>query len=185
MAKTERSSVAATKVLAGASGYSFKEWKGSFYPEDQKPDGMLAFYAERLPTVEINNTFYRMPKTSVLETWAATTPADSGDNRRRAWFGCVYSVPLGPDVGTGHDLVFHRAPPAAPARVPGAAPYNAIVVALEEDPALRFVGNLVETPDGAINEIDPATIQIGDPVRVVFHRVEDVVLPRWVRVLNR
>jgi len=76
MASTERSSVAATKVLAGASGYSFKEWKGSFYPEDQKPDGMLAFYAERLPTVEINNTFYRMPKTSVLETWAATTPAD-------------------------------------------------------------------------------------------------------------
>jgi uncharacterized protein YecE (DUF72 family) len=64
MASTERSSVAATKVLAGASGYSFKEWKGSFYPEDQKPDGMLAFYAERLPTVEINNTFYRMPKTS-------------------------------------------------------------------------------------------------------------------------
>ena len=37
---------------------------------------MLAFYAERLPTVEINNTFYRMPKASVLETWAATTPAD-------------------------------------------------------------------------------------------------------------
>ena len=61
------------------------------------------------------------------------------------------------------------------------APYNAIVVALEEDPTLRFVGNLVETPDGAINEIDPATIQIGESVRVVFHRVEDVVLPRWVR----
>jgi uncharacterized OB-fold protein len=62
------------------------------------------------------------------------------------------------------------------------APYNAIVVALEEDPALRFVGNLVETPDGAINEIDPATIQIGDPVRVVFHRVEDVTLPRWTKI---
>ena len=61
------------------------------------------------------------------------------------------------------------------------APYNAIVVALEEDPALRFVGNLVETPDGAINEIDPTTIQIGDPVRVVFHRVEDVTLPRWTK----
>ena len=61
------------------------------------------------------------------------------------------------------------------------APYNAIVVALDEDPTLRFVGNLVETPDGAINEIDPATIQIGESVRVVFHRVEDVVLPRWVR----
>ncbi|HEV8094248.1 MAG TPA: DUF72 domain-containing protein [Burkholderiales bacterium] len=62
------------RLLAGASGYSFKEWKGSFYPEDIKPDAMLAYYAARLPTVEINNTFYRMPKTSVLENWAATAP---------------------------------------------------------------------------------------------------------------
>src|SRR5205807_2157336 len=62
------------RLLAGASGYSFKEWKGSFYPEDMKPDGMLAFYSARLPTVEINNTFYRMPKTEVLADWAATTP---------------------------------------------------------------------------------------------------------------
>jgi uncharacterized protein YecE (DUF72 family) len=63
------------KLLAGASGYSFKEWKGGFYPEKIKPEEMLAFYSGRLPTVEINNTFYRMPKTSVLENWAATTPA--------------------------------------------------------------------------------------------------------------
>jgi len=63
------------RLWAGASGYSFKEWKGSFYPETMKPDGMLAWYAERLPTVEINNTFYQMPKAAVLETWAATTPA--------------------------------------------------------------------------------------------------------------
>jgi uncharacterized protein YecE (DUF72 family) len=62
------------KVLAGASGYSFKEWKGNFYPEKMKPDEMLPFYSERLPTVEINNTFYRMPRTTVLENWAATTP---------------------------------------------------------------------------------------------------------------
>jgi uncharacterized protein YecE (DUF72 family) len=62
------------KLLAGASGYSFKEWKGSFYPEDMKPDGMLAFYSARLPTVEINNTFYRMPKVEMLENWARTTP---------------------------------------------------------------------------------------------------------------
>ena len=65
----------ASRILAGASGYSFKEWKGTFYPQDLKADAMLAFYAERLPTVEINNTFYRMPKTSMLENWAATTPA--------------------------------------------------------------------------------------------------------------
>ena len=61
-------------LLAGASGYSFKEWKGSFYPEKIKPEDMLKFYAERLPTVEINNTFYQMPKTAVLENWARLTP---------------------------------------------------------------------------------------------------------------
>jgi uncharacterized protein YecE (DUF72 family) len=64
-----------SRLLAGASGYSFKEWKGTFYPEKIGAEEMLAYYAERLPTVEINNTFYRMPKTSVLENWAAATPA--------------------------------------------------------------------------------------------------------------
>ena len=64
------------KLLAGASGYSFKEWKGTFYPDDMKPDGMLAWYSARLPTVEINNTFYQMPKTAMLENWARTTPPD-------------------------------------------------------------------------------------------------------------
>lgn len=62
------------KLLAGASGYSFKEWKGHFYPEAIKPDAMLAWYAARLPTVEINHSFYRMPQASVLENWAGSTP---------------------------------------------------------------------------------------------------------------
>jgi uncharacterized protein YecE (DUF72 family) len=62
--------------MAGASGYSFKEWKGTFYPSDLRPDGMLAWYSARLPTVEINNTFYRTPPASVLEGWAGATPAD-------------------------------------------------------------------------------------------------------------
>src|SRR3954471_15883228 len=64
----------AATIHAGASGYSFKEWCGSFYPDKMKPDAMLAWYAERLPTVEINNTFYQMPKASVLENWAKCTP---------------------------------------------------------------------------------------------------------------
>ena len=64
------------KLLAGASGYSFKEWKGVFYPEDIKTEEMLPYYAGRLPTVEINNTFYRMPKTSIFEHWAAAVPKD-------------------------------------------------------------------------------------------------------------
>ncbi len=71
-------------------------------------------------------------------------------------------------------------PPLLPAYAE-LAPYNVIVVALDEDPAIRFVGNLVTSADGAINEIDPATIVIGAPVRVVFAAVDDVTLPRWVR----
>ena len=61
------------------------------------------------------------------------------------------------------------------------APYNAIIVELEEDPSIRFAGNLVASADGAINEIDAATIEIGQPVHVVFHQIDDVFLPRWVR----
>ena len=64
----------AGRLLAGASGYAFKEWKGNFYPGDMKPEGMLAWYGARLPTVEINNTFYQMPKVAVLESWAQATP---------------------------------------------------------------------------------------------------------------
>lgn len=62
------------KLWAGASGYSFKAWKGSFYPEKLQPEAMLAWYAERLPSVEINSTFYQMPKAGVLEHWAQATP---------------------------------------------------------------------------------------------------------------
>jgi uncharacterized protein YecE (DUF72 family) len=64
----------ARRLLAGASGYAYKEWQGSFYPEKIKPEAMLAWYAERLPTVEINNTFYQMPKAAVCEHWAQCTP---------------------------------------------------------------------------------------------------------------
>jgi uncharacterized protein YecE (DUF72 family) len=64
------------RVLAGTSGFSYKEWKGSFYPEDLPAERMLAYYAERLPAVEINNTFYRMPKPALLESWAAEVPPE-------------------------------------------------------------------------------------------------------------
>ncbi len=60
----------------GTSGFSYKAWKGSFYPEDLSNDGMLAYYGERLNAVEINNTFYRMPKRSVLTDWASKVPDD-------------------------------------------------------------------------------------------------------------
>ena len=64
----------ARRLFAGASGYSYKEWCGTFYPDKMKPDEMLAWYSERLPAVEINNTFYRMPRTEMLRDWAVTTP---------------------------------------------------------------------------------------------------------------
>jgi uncharacterized protein YecE (DUF72 family) len=62
-------------LWAGASGYSYKEWKGPFYPQDLAADDMLAWYSQHLNTVEINNTFYRNPKREVLAKWAETTPA--------------------------------------------------------------------------------------------------------------
>ncbi len=62
------------KILAGTSGYAFKEWKGVFYPKELKDDGMLGYYASKFPAVEINNTFYRLPKTQVLLDWAAQVP---------------------------------------------------------------------------------------------------------------
>ncbi len=62
------------ELFAGTSGYSYKEWKGAFYPEDLPAGEMLGFYSGQLPAVEINNTFYRMPKRSVLESWAAQVP---------------------------------------------------------------------------------------------------------------
>lgn len=61
-------------LLVGTSGYSYKEWKGSFYPEKLPAREMLAFYGSKLPTVEINNTFYRLPQKSMLENWQAQVP---------------------------------------------------------------------------------------------------------------
>jgi uncharacterized protein YecE (DUF72 family) len=60
----------------GTSGYSYKEWLGNFYPESLSPKEMLRFYASRLPAVEINNTFYRLPKESVIASWAEQVPTD-------------------------------------------------------------------------------------------------------------
>ncbi len=63
-------------MRAGTSGFSYPGWKGSFYPEDCAASEMLAFYAGELPAVEINNTFYRMPKADVVASWREQVPAD-------------------------------------------------------------------------------------------------------------
>lgn len=62
------------KLWVGTSGYSYKEWKGNFYPEKFPNKDMLSYYAQQLTSVEINNTFYRMPKENVLESWAGQVP---------------------------------------------------------------------------------------------------------------
>ncbi|WP_279384284.1 DUF72 domain-containing protein [Geotalea toluenoxydans] len=63
-------------LYVGTSGYSYKEWKGTFYPRELPDRQMLHYYAGHFRAVEINNTFYRMPKVSVLETWASQVPAE-------------------------------------------------------------------------------------------------------------
>jgi uncharacterized protein YecE (DUF72 family) len=62
------------QLFTGTSGYSYKEWLGCFYPEKLPASAMLRYYAERFSTVEINNTFYRMPSESTLARWAEEVP---------------------------------------------------------------------------------------------------------------
>jgi len=62
-------------LQVGTSGFSYKEWKGNFYPEDLSAKEMLRYYGTRLPAVEINNTFYRLPQKSMLENWKEQVPA--------------------------------------------------------------------------------------------------------------
>jgi uncharacterized protein YecE (DUF72 family) len=61
-------------LLAGTSGYSYKEWLGHFYPDKLPASEMLRYYAEHFSTVEINNTFYRMPAESMLAQWVQQVP---------------------------------------------------------------------------------------------------------------
>ena len=61
-------------LRVGPSGYSYKEWKGSFYPDDLPAAKMLPYYAERFDSVEINNTFYRMPDEKMVAKWATQVP---------------------------------------------------------------------------------------------------------------
>jgi uncharacterized protein YecE (DUF72 family) len=61
-------------VLVGTSGYAYREWRGSFYPEKAKEKDMLRYYAGRFGAVEINNTFYRLPSRETLLRWASEVP---------------------------------------------------------------------------------------------------------------
>src|SRR6267378_3764188 len=62
------------QLRVGTSGYSYKEWKGNFYPDKLPDREMLSFYAKQFSTVEINHSFYRMPTESALLNWAKSVP---------------------------------------------------------------------------------------------------------------
>jgi len=62
------------RLYSGSSGFSFPEWKGSFYPAGLAQGRFLSFYGERLDAVEMNNSFYRMPKPEILARWAGEVP---------------------------------------------------------------------------------------------------------------
>ncbi|HEY7514378.1 MAG TPA: DUF72 domain-containing protein [Vicinamibacteria bacterium] len=66
--------LATMRVLVGTSGFGYKGWRPAFYPEDLPDSGMLGFYARRFGTVEINNTFYRMPTKTILSRWMGEVP---------------------------------------------------------------------------------------------------------------
>jgi uncharacterized protein YecE (DUF72 family) len=66
----------ATTFHVGTSGYSYKEWKGSFYPKDLSAKEVLRYYSEHFATVEINGTFYRMPTAPIVSSWADQVPAN-------------------------------------------------------------------------------------------------------------
>ncbi len=85
--------------------------------------------------------------------------------------------------GLGSIWSFVRPHPPLLPHFAAQAPYNVILVALDEDPCIRLIGNLVLREGGAINEIEPDEIQIGSPVRVIFEPLNDAIhLPRWVAI---
>ncbi|HXK58456.1 MAG TPA: DUF72 domain-containing protein [Acidobacteriota bacterium] len=64
------------RIYVGTSGYSYREWRKIFYPADLAPANYLSFYADRFPTTEINNTFYRFPSEAVASSWNEQVPRD-------------------------------------------------------------------------------------------------------------
>jgi uncharacterized protein YecE (DUF72 family) len=65
-------------VHVGTCGWSYKDWSGTFYPEDLAPGDFLGYYAERYPVVEVDSTFYRSPSREMVEGWRDRTPPGFG-----------------------------------------------------------------------------------------------------------
>jgi uncharacterized protein YecE (DUF72 family) len=64
------------RLYVGTSGFAYPAWSPRFYPAGLRGDALLAHYASRLPSVELNNTFYQSPKEAKVDAWVAATPAD-------------------------------------------------------------------------------------------------------------
>jgi uncharacterized protein YecE (DUF72 family) len=79
----------------GSSGFSYPSWRGEFYPPQAKPTEFLRFYADRLPTVELNSTFHRLPAEEQFASWAAQTPP-----------GFAFAVKMTRRITYGNDLRF-------------------------------------------------------------------------------
>jgi uncharacterized protein YecE (DUF72 family) len=86
-----------TGLYVGASGFSYPTWRGGFYPKKARPADFLRLYAQRLPSVELNNTFYRLPSEEQLRGWAERTPEDFRFavkmSRRITHFGGIELIP--------------------------------------------------------------------------------------------
>ncbi len=86
-----------TTPYVGTSGFAYPSWRGGFYPSDAKPADFLRLYAERLPSVELNNTFYQLPSEDRLASWAGSTPEAFRFavkmSRRITHFGRLESIP--------------------------------------------------------------------------------------------
>jgi uncharacterized protein YecE (DUF72 family) len=135
------------RIAVGTSGYSYKEWKGSFYPDDLPAAKMLPFYAQHFDTVEINNTFYRMPEAKTMGKWAGEVPdgfqfsikapqrithqkklVDCGDDVRHLF---EVSAELGPKLGP----VLFQLPPFARK---DAAKLRDFIALLPKEPRVGF-----------------------------------------------
>ncbi len=110
------------ELYVGTSGFSYPSWKGGFYPADASPRRFLRLYAERLPSVELNATFYQLPSEERLAGWAGATPDAFRFavkmSRRITHFGRLESIPtfcdrvraLGPKLGP----ILVQFPPSRP-----------------------------------------------------------------------
>ncbi len=96
------------RIHVGTSGFAYKEWRGSFYPEKMKEKEMLRYYAERLRAVEINNTFYRMPARETLLRWAEQVP-DGFTFVLKASQRITHRQRLAPEAAETVDLLFDTA----------------------------------------------------------------------------